>query len=153
MYVVLEFPVRSKLHSTHDSDHRSGVRAEKLCQSAHTEENKLARPFEGGTNNGLPFRAQKAEASRRAHDRNLTRDFPPRFHRAQKHVGKQHSCQPREGPLTAVGIFWYLSSVGLWKSSFVLPKDPYQLISSWSGRGPSTCSHRASAAQTALWMT
>src|SRR6266852_8772576 len=128
MYVVLEFPVRSKLHSADDSEHRSRVRAEELRQSSHTEENKLAWPFEGGTNDGLPFRAQEAEASRRAHHRNLTRNFPPRFHRAQKHVGKQRSCQPREGPLTAVGIFWYLSSVGLWKSSFVLPKDPYQVI-------------------------
>src|SRR5713101_9568760 len=102
MYVVLEFPVTSKLHSADDSDHRSRVRAEELRQSSHTEENKLAWPFEGGTNNGLPFRAQEAEASRRAHDRNLTRDFPPRFHRAQKHVGKQRSCQPLHGLLNNI---------------------------------------------------
>src|SRR6266576_1095122 len=96
MDVVLEFPVRSKLHSPYDADHSGRIRAEALCQSAHAEENKLAWTFKGGTNDGLPLRAQQAEASRRAHHVASTCNFPPRFHRAQKHVGKRRSCQPRD---------------------------------------------------------
>ena len=60
-----------------------------------SSENELAWTFKGGTNDGLPLRAQQAEASRRAHHVASTCNFPPRFHRAQKHVGKRRSCQHR----------------------------------------------------------
>src|SRR5258708_34373463 len=93
MHVMLELAVRSKLHSTHDSNHGGGVSAETLGHSTYTEKDKFSRPFESRANDGLPFRAQEANASGWAHHRNRTRDFPLPSHWAQKHVGKRCSVQ------------------------------------------------------------
>ena len=97
MHVMLKFPVGSKLHAPHDADHRGRVCAEALSQSTHTEQNELPWSLECGTDDGLPFRAQQGESRRRAQNRDWSRGFPPFFHRAQKHVGKTGSCQPRRG--------------------------------------------------------
>jgi len=66
----------------------------------HAHQHKLTRTFKGWANNLLPFRAQKADAGRRAHHRNGTRNFPRLSHGAQKHGRKRRSCQhqqPRRG--------------------------------------------------------
>jgi len=50
--------------------------------------------LEGGTDDGLPFglsRVSRADGSEPGLDAWLS----PFFHRAQKHVGKERSCQPR----------------------------------------------------------
>src|SRR6202048_3486986 len=91
MQVKLKFPVSTEFHTPHDPDHGSGIGPQSLRQGPHAEQDKFARAFEGGANDGLPFRAQKADAGRWTDGRGRPRDSPPLCHSAQEHVVNRRS--------------------------------------------------------------